>query len=354
MSAPSAPAQDPIVVTSPAQAEAWRRRESAPVEEVADGVWAIPVPIPGGGIPTTLSYALIGEDGVHLIDPGWGGERTRDTLERALLARGRRIADVRTVVVTHFHPDHLGAADGIRRESGAALVLSGNERRVLARQTHPSASDEAEYRSRLEEWGVPDGRRAELLAGFDRPSLVEDAEPDLLVADGDELRLAGRVLEVVATPGHTGGHVCLADRAARLLFTGDHVLPQINSGVGIGSLPGDEPLGDLLSSLERLAEFDDFEVLPGHEYRFTGLGSRRRQIAAHHLRRTAEVAAVADELGDAPIWQYARRLTWTAGWDALTDFSLHSALQQTQMHRDLVRSGRADELFARYGITPGG
>lgn len=339
---------DDVVPVDEAERTAWDRGELRPPAEIAPGLWCIPVEIPEGTLPGTLAYAVLGGDGVHLIDPGWDTPGNLSRIEDAFAAAGRALSELATVVVTHHHPDHLGLAARLRDRTGARIAMSSAERRVLGVVVDPAATDPAAYRHTVERWGVPRDRHAELLASFRRPSLTGDVEPDVLLAHGDVLDLGGRRLEVVATPGHTGGHVCLADRDARLLFTGDHVLPRIYSGVGIGVLPGDEPLGDLLDSLDRLAPFDAFTVLPGHEFRFTGLRERRARIAAHHLRRTAEVAALVDELGDRPVWEYAQRLTWTAGWQGLDGFWLHSALRQTEMHRELVRSGRA-----RAWLSPG-
>ncbi|WP_051191726.1 MBL fold metallo-hydrolase [Microbacterium luticocti] len=336
---------DDVLTMSRAQSDAWRAGTLARPEEVVPGVWAFASPIPGGALPSTLTYALVGPDGVHLIDPGWNSDDNAAALRRSLARLGSSVADVVTVVATHHHPDHLGIAARLRDESGARIVFSHAERRVLAQQTAPAAHDRVDYRHRLKTWGVPLAARDNLLANFDRASLVADVEPDLVVEDGDVLAFGGRQLTVLATPGHTGGHVCLVDDAAGLVFTGDHVLPQIYSGVGIGSLPGTDPLTDLFDSLERLAGVDGYQVLPGHEFRFTGLRTRRAQIVAHHLRRTREVARLRGVLADAPVWEYASRMTWTGGWAGLHGFHLHSALAQTALHLEFVRSGRAERFL---------
>ena len=338
---------DDVVAVDDDERHAWESGLLRAPSPLGDGLWSIPVAIPEGTLPGTLAYAVIGGDGVHLIDPGWDSAENLHRIERALAEAGCLLSDVETVVVTHHHPDHLGLAERVRTLTGARIVMSDTERRVLAAAVDPARRDPESYRATLVHWGVPEERHDELIASFARPSLTGDVEPDLLVVDGDVLEIGGRRLEVIETPGHTGGHICLADREARLLFTGDHVLPRIYSGVGIGVLDGAEPMGDLLASLDRLAEFDHFTVLPGHEFRFTGLGARRARIAAHHLRRTGEVAALATELGDRSVWTYASRLTWTSGWHGLDGFWLHSALRQTEMHLGLVRSGHAAAWLSR-------
>lgn len=335
---------------SRAQITAWDTDATPAAELVAPQVWAIPVPIPAGTIAHTLCYALLGDDGVHLIDPGWGDEVSMSALEDGLAAADRELADVETAIATHFHPDHLGAANKLRERFGARVVFSSVEHEVLQNETSHAAIDVAAYRQTLREWGVPEAFWDDLLVSFDRPSLVSPAGPDEAVDDGAVLQLASHRLRIIATPGHTGGHICLVDEDRQLLYSGDHVLPRIYSGIGIGILPGSDPLSDYFDSLDRLEPYDEFTVLPGHEYRFHGLRARREQLISHHLRRTAEVAGLVGELGDAPVWEYARRLTWTAGWSGMHGFWLHSALRQTALHREYARTEKARvRLAARRG-----
>lgn len=334
--------------TSAAQAAALQSRTLPPPERVADGVWAIAAPIPGGqNVAYTLSYVLAGSGSTfHLIDPGWDSPENLSALHRSLAAIGLSLPNLGTVAATHHHPDHLGIAGRLREITGAAVVLSRTERTVLTHQLSPARREPEAYARQLAAWGVPAARRPELIASFTRAPLYTDIEPDLLLDQGDTLDLDGHGLTAVITPGHTEGHLCFADRHRALLYSGDHVLPQIYAGVGLGFLPGGEPLGAYLGALRGLLRFADYEVLPGHEFRFRGLEARTGEITAHHLRRTRAVASLVPVLGDAPVWEYAQRLHWTAGWDRLEDFFLHSALLQTQMHLGLVRSGLAEELTA--------
>ncbi|WP_300265737.1 MBL fold metallo-hydrolase [Microbacterium sp.] len=336
-----------ITTLNPAHREAWDAGKVGEPEDLGDGLWSIPLALPSERLPGSYSYLIDSADGIHVIDPGWPSDANLTRITDVITSLGKTVGDVATIVATHHHPDHLGLADRLRAASGARLVLSQTEHRVLEIAASPDASDADTYRTVLARWDVPVERHDELIASVAEHSLIHYVAPDDEVSDGDVLTLGGRQLRVIATPGHTSGHICLADDARRMIFTGDHVLPRIHSAAGLGILEGDEPLADLLASLEKLAEFDDWHVLPGHEFRFTGLGVRLAQVAEHHLRRTRAVAALADELGDASVWEWSRHLPWSAGWERLEGFTLHSALRQTEMHRDLVRSGLAQRWLSR-------
>lgn len=336
--------------TSTRQLAALRARELPPPERVARDVWAIAAPIPEGGVRYTLSYVLVsGKSSFHLLDPGWDSAENLDVLHSNLRTIGLSLDGLSTIIATHHHPDHLGIAASLRKITGAKVAMSRAERAVLAHQLGPWRRDREAYVRVLDRWGVPTARRPELTASFGRTPLFADIEPDLLLEDGDVLDLEGHSLTPLATPGHTGGHLCFVDRERRVVYGGDHVLPQIYSGVGLGILPGAEPLSDFLDSLELMRSYEEYEVLPGHEYRFRGLGARVDAISAHHLRRTRTVAGLLAEMGDAPVWDYAQRLRWTPSRDRLEGFYLNSALRQTEMHLDLARSGQLEALLARHG-----
>lgn len=337
-----APIDSPLTPLSETQRAAWAERRLAPREEVAPDVWALAMPIMGGSMPYTLCYALLDETGgVHLIDPGWGSDANIEVLTVELAGIGRAVSDVRTVIATHSHPDHLGLAPRLRAETGATIILSDPERAVLAQEDQPGESARKAFAQALDRWGVPAEHHEELTSFYRIPYGLENFAPDRTVVDGELIEIPGHRLQVVLTPGHTSGHLCLLDPDRALFYSGDHVLPRIVPGVGLGVLPDTDPLDDYLGSLARVEAWDDLQVLPGHEYRFHGLARRSRAIADHHLRRTQALADLVDELADAPAWEYARRMTWARGkWDTVSGFVLYSALHQTDLHRHFVKSRR--------------
>lgn len=308
------------------------------MDEFRRGIWSVPVVIPGAHLPYNLCYLIEDAAGrIHLIDPGSESDQNSARIAEALSAIDRDVSDLASIVVTHLHPDHLGLALRLRAASGAPLVLTDREDAALRRMVEdPTAWKRPQP---LERWGVPAHLRAEL-AGTGG-SWREGPEPtgaDLTVANGDRLAIEGRDLRVLLTPGHTMGHMCLLDAAERVIFTGDHVLPTVYSGIGLGGDSDTNPIADFLASLDALAPYDDYEVCPGHEYRFTGLADRRRDIVAHHLRRSREVARALALDADSSVWTVASTLTWSAGWSNLRGYYLLSALSQTALHLAFVRS----------------
>jgi glyoxylase-like metal-dependent hydrolase (beta-lactamase superfamily II) len=331
--------------TSVAQFEADRDATLAPLEQVRDDVWSLPLAMPGDHIPYSLCYLLRDSDGrIHVIDPGWDSEENWESLLQALGQLGHEAADIRSIVATHLHPDHLGLADRVRRESGAPVILHEAEQAALGAEVARTAaqsedsSDAAlrELTNQLDAWGVPADRRAGIDHVTASAPLTAAMAADVVVASDQRLDIPGFELRTMWTPGHTPGHLCLRDDARSLLFTGDHLLPTIFSGLGLGGPTVSSPIADYLAGLERVSALVDHEVLPGHGYRFLGVADRAAEVAEHHLKRSRQVAEVLTELGDATTWEIASRLTWTAGWGNLASFYLYSALAQTAMHRAYV------------------
>ncbi|ROP77489.1 glyoxylase-like metal-dependent hydrolase (beta-lactamase superfamily II) [Frigoribacterium sp. PhB107] len=353
------PAPAPL---SPVQAEALRTGTVPPLEEVRHGVWSLTSPATSSVADFSYGYLVEGSDGrLTLIDPGWPSPDAVDRLDAALHEIDHRLDDVDLIVATHLHVDHLGAADAVRRATGARLAMHPAEQRALASRADDAVAADAD----LVRWQVPAEAQEALVASWGSGRLLVDVVPDLLLDDGDELPVAGRRLRAVHTPGHTSGHLCLVEPEQRLIFTGDHVLPTINPGIGLGGRTAADPLDDVLASLARVVELDRpgadaLEVCPGHEYRFVGLTERAETLVAHREERTRDALGALDGLlggadgadghaarrgsSAAPsVWQVAEAMTgWRGGLRSMSGLPLASALAQTEWH--LRAAGRAGDL----------
>ena len=316
-------------------------------EEVADGVWTLPQPNKPGHMPFTLSYLIQDSAGdIHVLDPGWDLPENAAGLAAVLDRIRPGLAAPASAILTHLHPDHTGGARSLRAQYGTRTVMHRREQEAQQDYARWTA-DDSRIRADLDAWAVPPARYAEVL-GYAKGSPRVVVPADRLVADGELLPVPGRRLRVLHSPGHTPGHMCLVEEDQRLLFSGDHLLPRVTPGIGaFGGFP-ENPLEQYLQSLQRLCAYDDCQNLSGHEYRYRGIAERAHAIAARHLTRTAEVEKVLAADPEATVWQTAERLSWGRGWEALTRHYLVSALRQTAMHMDLVRSGGHQKAFASW------
>ncbi|NBE53628.1 MBL fold metallo-hydrolase [Streptomyces sp. YC537] len=323
-------------MTGTTQWQAWQDRVLPPVERVRDGLWSIPVPIPDNPLRYVLVYALESGDGTVLIDAGWPAEEPWRALCDGLTGIGTGVENVKAVLVTHNHADHLGLAGRVREASGAYVALHALDASPLGPEPGTREEWRGDLLRHLTGNGMPDAEAVTTVDAMNADLLFGAARPDVLLQDGERIKLPDLDLNVVWTPGHSPGHSCFHEPGRRLLFSGDHVLPRITPAVGVYARTVGDPLADFLLSLERLARFDVEEVLPAHEYRFRRLDQRLAQMARHHTERLAETfAAVRAEPG-ATGWELAARLEWSRPWQAFGTQQRRFALGETLAHLQLL------------------
>ena len=325
-------------VTSAAQRQAFARRTIPPIEKVRPGILAIPQEMPELRLPYSLSYLVASDGEAHLIDAGMPSDRNWELLEEGLASVGLGMDDLASVTLTHLHRDHAGLAPRIRDRTSATVRMHAADARAV-RSGKPRI-DATTFEDALRRWGVPPDAAATL-----REEVLGMSEPEIAVtvddepADGDVLRLGSLRVRVTHTPGHTAGHIALvmdpADdpEGVGIVFTGDHMLPAMSTGLGLGGLDDAfDPLPDYLRAIRRVQTLGDVEVCPGHGYRFRGADERCAEILEHQRRRSA---AVAEELRRDPhltIWELSRALWQDRGWDDMTPHTRFSALGQAAMH----------------------
>jgi glyoxylase-like metal-dependent hydrolase (beta-lactamase superfamily II) len=325
---------DVVVVTGTLQKESWTRNVMPPVEQVRPGLWSIPVPIPNNPLRYVLVYAFeLRGGGVGLVDAGWNTDDAWSALSDGLATAGGSIADVRAVLVTHIHPDHYGLAGRVREASGAWIGLHPADAVMLESRYGNTDELVAKMFTFLADSGVPDDKLPDLaLASMAVKSMVTMAQPDVLFEDGQEIGLPGWPLRTIWTPGHSPGHVCFFSEDHKLLISGDHVLPRITPNISVHAQQPSNPLGDYLDSLRKVQSLPTEEVLPAHEYRFSGLHDRVEEIMVHHADRLDEIEHVLADHPGSTTWDITLRLHWSRPWDEIEPFMQRQANGETLAH----------------------
>jgi glyoxylase-like metal-dependent hydrolase (beta-lactamase superfamily II) len=273
------------------------------------------------------SYLLPGADGWTLVDTGIG---LPDAEERwAGLLAGTEVA---RIFITHFHPDHVGAAADVAAVTGAPVyqgtldysqceLVWGNDR----------------WPRRIADWflthGVPRADAEELIESGNvyRPFIRYQPDP-VLVEEG--ARIDG--WQLVSAPGHADGQLCL--ESAGVLVSADHLLGRISPTVGLWPESRPDPLGDFIGSLERTIALAPRLALPGHGDPIEDPVGRAYELIEHHRERLG-VAETA--LTDRPRTGY--EVSFDLFGDELKPASRRFAVAETLSHLErLVLEERAE------------
>src|SRR6266567_870308 len=282
--------QEPPLGTALPSGTPSRPDEPLPeAREVVPGIWKFTLPIPFP-LRTVNMYALTGKDGWTLVDAGMGTPDARAALTAALQRAELSIKNLRTIVLTHHHPDHVGLSGELQEQSGARVYMHPIDEvstQIIWSGAMPDRFGRVSHF--LRQHGLP---LTELWFSQVDPKVmyniirVPPHEAFTLVEDRQYIDLAGERYRVIWTPGHSDGHICLFRERDGVFLAADHVLPRITPNIGLYS-PYDRqnPLGDYLDSLKKVSTLPASIVLPGHGEPFIGLATRVREIIEHHGQR---------------------------------------------------------------------
>ncbi len=214
--------------------------------ELAPGVRRLLAPNPSIMTGRGTNTYLLGVKEIAVIDPGPALSNHVDAIQR--LADG----PIKSILVTHTHPDHSPAAALLAQASGAP------------------------------QFGCmpPMGRHQD-----------QTFRPDYILADGDTFESDEFSLQVIHTPGHASNHLCYLQSGLNWLFTGDHII----NGSTVVIDPPDGSMSDYLRSLERLDSLDLDAILPGHGDVIDAPHEAIKWLINHRLEREAKVIAALRE-----------------------------------------------------------
>ncbi len=297
------------------------------IAEPSPGIYLITLPL-----PFELQHVKVGlvrlDRGWMLIDAGMAGDASFRALESALNEVGVEWTGIRSVLVTHIHPDHAGGVPRVLEKSGASLMINRSEFEYLSAILEGGSPW---MEAALKMGGVPAERWPEIRAALlgMRGSLPV-LRPDRFLEDGDLIATANGGARVIVTPGHSPGHVCLYFAERRVLYAGDHMLGTITPN--IAWMPARDMLGEYLDSLDKVAALDIELVIASHGEPF---GNHRAWVAEtrrHHDIRCSEILG-----GLGPGGKAAYELVPLVWPRELSSFHLYFALFEVLAHLEYLR-----------------
>src|SRR5215469_7424495 len=264
---------------------------------IAPGVHWLRMPLPFALDHINL-WLLEDGAGWTIVDTGIATAQTRTAWEQVFAERLGGLPIVR-VIVTHYHPDHIGLADWLTGRWQVPLWIAEKEW-LSARIMSRGAEDFVPMRRSFAHRAGLDEAAVELFS--ERENSYRRGVPSVpasfrRLADGMVIDIGGRGWRIVIGEGHAPELACLHCAETGVLISGDQVLPRISPNISVQAHePDGNPLALYLASLAKLraAIPGDTLVLPSHNMPFFGLHARIDTLAAHHRARCDEVVAACE------------------------------------------------------------
>ena len=280
-----------------------------------DGVYQIKIDVPFGVKFVSLYLFKIGEKNV-LIDAGLNSKGWIKLFFERLKDLNMSITDIDTCIITHSHIDHIGLI-GILREKNpeAEILMHDITQSILEWETDKANLGEIEQEAvkisfKLKRYGLSEQQRKRVVQFFTYwPKLRQYQKPNRVLHDGETVL---KDLEIIWTPGHSFGHICVFNKEKKHLFSGDHVLSRITPHIGNFVVPEfiskqysnydfNNVLDQYLQSLDRINELKPEVIFPGHQEIIYNPQERINEIKDHHEKRLADISKV---IKDNPMTPY--------------------------------------------------
>jgi glyoxylase-like metal-dependent hydrolase (beta-lactamase superfamily II) len=225
------------------------------------------------GTKTSIHPVVLweGREGITLIDSGFPGQLPG--IEAGLTALGLKLKDVRRIFLTHQDLDHIGSAEAVQAATGAEVFAHAADKPYIEGEKRLVKMDPARWEDRLK--AMPEKLRHQARLMMSSPPTVKVVR----ILQGGELLPFHGGIDVIATPGHTPGHVCYFVRSLGLLVAGDAL--RVENGELVGPSPGATPdMHAAIASLKSLLPFSIRAVLCYHGgYIDKDPGARIRELA---------------------------------------------------------------------------
>jgi glyoxylase-like metal-dependent hydrolase (beta-lactamase superfamily II) len=320
--------------------------------QVAPNIYQLHIPLPEKRLSILNAYVIKTGEGAMLIDTGWNTNEAYDSLIAQLGQIGLSPADLKYIVVTHFHPDHFGLTERLSQVSNAILIQHKIEVDLLTQRRVDAEKALSSMAKWLNRNGFPETGFEEIkditLSVY---KLNGNAAKLLSVSGGEKIHLGPFDFEIVWAPGHSPGMICLFEPNLEILFCSDHVLAHTTPNISLFSELAGNPLGDYFQSLQKVSRLKVQTAYPAHGKIITNLPERVEQMINHHEERLEEMLVVC-HAQPSNAYDIASNVSWSMNWDSMPMFHRRFALLETLAHLEfLLRRGQLIKSETPDGIT---
>ncbi|MEM4769193.1 MAG: MBL fold metallo-hydrolase [Saccharolobus sp.] len=265
------------------------------------------------------------------------------TQELVLTEYLRKYGNPDYVIITHYHPDHIGL---VRLFKNSKILI--HEKEIEYLNYILGNEYEREMKNYLTLNGFPESVVERMFKNVGRfRELIKDVSFNE-VTEGDIVRVGSSEMRILWTPGHTIGHICI-DYNNDILFCGDHILPNVTPNVSLLRID-DDPLRAYLESLDKIEKINA-KIYPAHGEPIENVKKRIEEIKQHHMRRLEEILKIIESKGKANGFEIATSISWYKRWDDLSPFDKQLAIGETLAHiKYLLNRNAIEEINVNNSI----
>ncbi len=252
-------------------------------------------------------YLFTIKDKLVLIDAGYSTKYWQKAFFKALKDLKINLGEIDYCIITHEHPDHTGLVTELKKANPDIKICiheTAHELAKLRKKLMENTNVEEKIKERAQlliNYGLKKEDVDLMMKRFGAGGMrFEYIEPDLLLNNDD--RIVDGELQIVHSPGHSVGHICIYYPNKGILFSGDHILSNITPHLGTLVIPGAEEfnkknnfeniLKHYLRSLDKIDELNSRIILPGHEQIIYDPHERITAIKNHHQNRLYEISKI--------------------------------------------------------------
>ncbi|UCC20058.1 MAG: MBL fold metallo-hydrolase [Promethearchaeota archaeon] len=277
-----------------------------------------------------------------LIDSGLNMGNWKKKLFTAFENMEISIQDIDYCIISHIHTDHMGLVKILKQKNPNLKILMHDiTHDILKWETNEENLKELEQEARvvanqLIKYGINEEQGNRIIQFFTYwPKFLQYQKPDLIVHDGD---IIFDKLEIIWTPGHSFGHICIFDKERGYLFSGDHILSRITPHIGNFVIPADMAekykdhdfnniLKHYLASLDKIDNLNPKIIFPAHQEIIYNPHERILQIKEHHQNRLNDISNL---IKDNPMTAY--RISKIHFGEDLDEMNSYMALSEVLGH----------------------
>jgi glyoxylase-like metal-dependent hydrolase (beta-lactamase superfamily II) len=326
------------------------------MKEILPGIYLMPLTLSGFTPDAVNMYIIQTPEGLVSIDTGWDLPPAIASMEKQLSEIGAALSDIKKVLVTHAHIDHIGIIPRLKAAYGTQFYLPANEVDLIKIRFTEVDNFLPMTDSFLKSHGVPAEELIPPEMQLPVPANLSSTKPDVLLYSGDEIKVGDYNLRVIGVPGHTPGHIAYYEPVKKFIFSGDMLLPDIATNAAFHVQLMDNPLKMYLDSLLTLKALDIDLVLPGHEYVFSKPRRRIEELIRKETQKTELVRRAFDDGRGKTAYEVSRFLakssrTGLSKWHKMLGWERRFAVLQSIAHLKALQHAGELRLEQRGGIN---